>query len=259
MGAFFDSHARLDGLTAPVLEAVIRRADAVGVRRILAVGARLEMNTAALQAARQFPGTIRAAIGLGRVRTDACGRVTMVGHKMKTRIVNACFMALVLGVIPGCATVLVRDYPSCKPQGMASVYPASSLDAFCVVTGGGNLECKMGPMGYLVLSPLWLLDFPVSLVTDTVLLPSDLIWKRKDAEQRSREFILKTGELNEKVLGFILVSTSTVPEYQATFRCIPGLETVTLKAGGQLRSSDPVRAYTFLHSGVVFAVLRREE
>jgi TatD DNase family protein len=62
---FRDTHAHLDTFLADGdLEAVARRAMQAGVEGILAVGGSVDMNRAALEAARRFPEQIRAALGM---------------------------------------------------------------------------------------------------------------------------------------------------------------------------------------------------
>ena len=106
---------------------------------------------------------------------------------MKRIMQNTALLALFLQLLSGCATVIVRDYPSCKANGPTSVYPATVFDGCCIVTGGGNLEGKIHPAGYLLLSPFWLLDLPLSLVADTVLFPCDLY--RSSKKQQKNDLI----------------------------------------------------------------------
>lgn len=66
---FTDTHAHLDSFPGPAeADAALARAFAAGVTRILAVGGSAEGNAAALAAARQHPGRLRAAVGLDRSR-----------------------------------------------------------------------------------------------------------------------------------------------------------------------------------------------
>lgn len=64
---FFDSHVHFDGLeSSGGLDAVVARAEEVGVKRMIAVGGSLEANKFAITAAARFPETVRAAIGYDR-------------------------------------------------------------------------------------------------------------------------------------------------------------------------------------------------
>jgi len=60
-----DTHAHFDSVSA-VRMACVRQAIHAGVTRILAVGGSPELNEAAILAAREFPGTVRLALGLDR-------------------------------------------------------------------------------------------------------------------------------------------------------------------------------------------------
>jgi len=105
---------------------------------------------------------------------------------MKRKMKSVALAGILAMLAAGCSTVIVRDYPSCRSEGFTSVYPATAFDGFCIITGGGNLEGKVSPAGYLLLSPFWLLDLPVSLVTDTVFLPSDLYRTIKKEPKKDR-------------------------------------------------------------------------
>ncbi len=64
---WFDSHAHLDGFReAGALEAMLARADAAGVTRLVAVGGRADANAWALECAARHPERIVAAVGFDR-------------------------------------------------------------------------------------------------------------------------------------------------------------------------------------------------
>jgi len=63
---FFDSHAHLAHLDDTELDAVLRRAVAAGVDRILAVGGCPEANGKSLAACARYPDVLAPAIGLDR-------------------------------------------------------------------------------------------------------------------------------------------------------------------------------------------------
>jgi TatD DNase family protein len=71
-----DSHAHLDGLDngAPAaVESALARARAAGVVRVVGVGGAPEGNRIAAQAARQWPETVRAAVGFDRYNAERAG------------------------------------------------------------------------------------------------------------------------------------------------------------------------------------------
>jgi TatD DNase family protein len=62
-----DTHAHFDATMTPEeLAALMERATAAGVWQVLAVGGAPGYNTAALRVAKEYPGRVRAAIGLDR-------------------------------------------------------------------------------------------------------------------------------------------------------------------------------------------------
>ena len=69
----FDTHAHFDAREGEQgYVALLERARAAGVSRVLAVGGGQTMNSVALQAAAEFPDLVRAAVGLDR---DAAGEL----------------------------------------------------------------------------------------------------------------------------------------------------------------------------------------
>lgn len=106
-------------------------------------------------------------------------------------------MMLVLVVsimaLTGCGTLMSRQYPSCRPDPNYPYYSATTWDVFTITTGGGLFVCPIGGghlpsyvpvMGWLVIVPLHVMDLPISLVTDTIFLPSDHHYR---ANQRIQE------------------------------------------------------------------------
>ena len=54
-----------------------------------------------------------------------------------------------------------------------------SIDVLCIRTGGGNWDNDAPSLfsrivGWGIITPLWIVDIPVSLVTDTLCLPVDI-------------------------------------------------------------------------------------
>ena len=87
----------------------------------------------------------------------------------------------------GCGTILMRDYPSCRPtpDDIFSYYPATHYDGIIITEGGGIYsygDCNngLGPvLGWTVVVPIHIIDLPISLVTDTVLLLLDMIHNKQ--------------------------------------------------------------------------------
>lgn len=101
------------------------------------------------------------------------------------------FRIIVLAVVPfftGCATVVMRtDISGSQPKGL---YPATRADVggayrYCVNKWdpfggwrGAGPRSHPDPLEKLLWVAFSVLDLPISLVTDTVYLPSDL-WKKR--------------------------------------------------------------------------------
>ena len=84
-------------------------------------------------------------------------------------------------LLSGCGTIAART-----SKANEGLYPATSIDGLCIVTGGGNwdndhpsLTSKL--LGWIILTPCWSIDLPFSVVSDTILLPLD-IRKSKTSE-----------------------------------------------------------------------------
>jgi len=94
---------------------------------------------------------------------------------------NLTIIASLCLYLTGCGTVAMREYPSCKAQEF-SYYPGTLYDGLNIFEGGqfyANelVDNKVGRIttGWFVVVPLHIVDLPVSIVTDTLLLPRDLI------------------------------------------------------------------------------------
>jgi len=69
---YFDTHAHFNAFADPAeARAALERAEAAGVRRILAVGGSPEANRAALNAAAEWPGRVFAAVGYDRDQAES--------------------------------------------------------------------------------------------------------------------------------------------------------------------------------------------
>ena len=91
-----------------------------------------------------------------------------------------------IGMITGCGTIGGRQYPSLRAEAGSTYYPATLLDTYMIQMGVGGLfsseaERNTGEIpsrSYsLAMIPLSILDLPISLITDTVLLPADFARK----------------------------------------------------------------------------------
>jgi uncharacterized protein YceK len=123
----------------------------------------------------------------------------------------------------GCGTVVGRQYPSLRPKETDSFYPATKCDLSFVVLGGkviawgnhGSSDVPPRSLGFVIV-PLSLVDLPISLTTDTILLPLDLArWpaaRRREEiekERRSRVFEMAIGVQTTNAPGQILLDTSS--------------------------------------------------
>jgi uncharacterized protein YceK len=88
----------------------------------------------------------------------------------------------ILGVLlcSGCGTILVRTGAAADVK---RPYPATRVDAQVVsVWGEEHNSGDIGQEYFRLASPFFLVDFPVSLITDTLCLPWDLLSKPREAE-----------------------------------------------------------------------------
>jgi len=84
-----------------------------------------------------------------------------------------------LSMASGCGTIAMRHYPSCQSRHFPC-YPACRYDALTIASGGiVERPAADGYIysiyGWMVLVPFHIIDLPISFVTDTILLPADLI------------------------------------------------------------------------------------
>ena len=94
-----------------------------------------------------------------------------------------------LSMASGCGTIFMRQYPSCRSRNF-DCYAATRYDAMIIAHGGGIWaygDCNngLGPIaGWLVIVPVHIIDLPISIVTDTILLPADFI---RDGEKKEKD------------------------------------------------------------------------
>ena len=77
-------------------------------------------------------------------------------------------------LLASCGTVITRAVP--ENRGHLDYYPATQYDAFMIRTGGGGVDGRVADqgLGHSAAIPLHMLDLPISVVTDTIMLPVDL-------------------------------------------------------------------------------------
>jgi len=107
---------------------------------------------------------------------------------MKT-IIQAIVMILAVALCSGCATYVVRNYPADAPKG---VYPATCSDVTGTVHYWQNrlsLFWSDAPSNPNVVEKLFftlfaMVDLPISVVTDTVMLPVDLSTDKNSVREK---------------------------------------------------------------------------
>ena len=91
-----------------------------------------------------------------------------------------------IGMITGCGTIGGRQYPSLRAEAGSTYYPATQLDAYMIRMGSAGIFSSdtdrdtghiPSRLHSLAMIPLSILDLPISLITDTVLLPADFARK----------------------------------------------------------------------------------
>jgi len=120
------------------------------------------------------------------MRFKTCGFERMRGVVGREEMKKTIILILTTMFLCGCGTILTRTGNS-----SGEIYPATSVDVLMVVSAGGQWDGSPSwqhlTIGYVFMSPFWLIDIPISLVTDTIMIPKDLKEKRKYEEQRSKE------------------------------------------------------------------------
>jgi len=184
---------------------------------------------------------------------------------MKT--VMACILAVLFA--SGCATYNVRlsgrEYVPESHSRMypERVYPATVEDARWIsflllaplavaVSSDEPGSCWMALCAFPI-GLVGIIDMPFSLVSDTIMLPLDLMGKGRVREQaapagQEREFILNVGQTNTNVPNTILVSSSGYPQCQASFRLPSGDDPVVVEIGETFRSGGPPRTYRLVYA-----------
>ena len=122
-----------------------------------------------------------------------------------------------IGMMTGCGTIGGRQYPSLRPNPATSYYPATAYDADLVILGNAGLFSKPsdrdgGHIPSPALGALMILsgffDLPISLVTDTILFPLDLVRVPKEKDRQSRMFDMPLGVQTTNAPSMILLDTS---------------------------------------------------
>ena len=159
-------------------------------------------------------------------------------------------MAL-LAVAAGCGTIAGRHYPSLRSEPPTSYYPATAVDAYFVVMGTASLFSSPSdrdgghippPAWGVMMIPFGILDLPISLITDTILLPLDLVRVPAERDRQSRTFRMDIGVKTTNAPALILLDTSVTRWYKshhkesmeplwATFRCVASGEIIKVNHG----------------------------
>ena len=90
------------------------------------------------------------------------------------RLANLLLVTVLAGSLSGCATVITRAYMSDGYASPGCVYPATRMD-ICVLTAVPRAWRDSSVLEVITAVPCVLLDLPLSLTFDTLLLPYD-IW-----------------------------------------------------------------------------------
>ena len=191
--------------------------------------------------------------------------------KLLMRLIVIGFAVSAALMCSGCGTFVGRQYPSLRPEkSLFYPYSATQADFYGIIVGGmttvlgneGRSEIPPRWMGF-VMVPFSLLDLPISLTTDTVLLPLDLARRSAAArceeiekERASRTFYMTIGVETANAPGIILVDVSCmhhdrsqdVTQSWAEFRCVSTGCTFKVKEGELFGCADSPERYKLVSS-----------
>jgi len=123
-------------------------------------------------------------------------------------------MAIFSGITVGCGTFLGREYPSFRAIDDCPFYPATVSDAYYIYGGVGQFELERPTSEFpsraasCVIVPLAIIDLPISIVTDTILFPVDLIREINRPPPNSPYITLSPKQPESADLGLRLISVS---------------------------------------------------
>lgn len=88
-------------------------------------------------------------------------------------------------LLASCGTVITRAVP--ENRGHLDYYPATQYDAFMIRTRGGGVDGRIADQGldHSAAIPLHMLDLPISVVADTIMIPVDFQRKTQMKARRS--------------------------------------------------------------------------
>lgn len=179
-------------------------------------------------------------------------------HKIMKRM-SLVVSTLSLCCLCGCGTLITR-IPS-EPSSVC--YPATRYDSYIIGSGGGiyaygDCDNGLGPvLGWSVVVPLHIVDLPISLVTDTILLPFDFKRSRIRAEEESREFPLLKASVSTNAPDLMLVSVSRGDP--AFFRYLPSGDTTFAFPGNLIEPPDSTNTYKLISIWDDRVILRKEK
>ena len=131
------------------------------------------------------------------------------------RIITLCVATILLiGIGSGCGTIMGRSYPSLRALPNCHFYPATVVDAASIFGAtyqlfGDSQSSELPSRGRsIAILPLSILDLPISVVTDTVLLPFDFVRDRK------QEALLNDENMNRDIQQTNAPYSSPAPQVQ---------------------------------------------
>jgi len=102
---------------------------------------------------------------------------------MRTRIAMIVLLGISLSLHSGCATMLIRGHGELASP---SLYPATQVNVGAAMTLLFDRQDTFSGTDALIILPSVVVDFPISLTVDTVLLPLDIYSAlRHDKEHRA--------------------------------------------------------------------------
>jgi uncharacterized protein YceK len=132
------------------------------------------------------------------------------------QIVQISLIIITIVTMPGCATIMSREYPSLRLTPGAALppcYPATVTDLYFIfagfsflLSGEGTSDTPSSAVSLLMI-PGGVLDLPLSLVSDTILFPLDFK-RRPPKKDWSQVFSMAIGTATTNAPGLILLDTS---------------------------------------------------
>jgi uncharacterized protein YceK len=139
--------------------------------------------------------------------------ISPIGEAMR-QIVRIVLIAMFLTITFGCGTFIGREYPSLRAVDGSPFYPATLMDAYFIYGGVRQFERERPTSEFpsrtasCFIVPLSILDLPISIATDTILFPVDLIREIKRPPPKSPYITLSPKRPESVELGLRLISVS---------------------------------------------------